>query len=165
VTLPEFPRPQHPVHTWYLAMRVVSDVRTSHLSPAIYFSYSLSQMCRTLQTGMNEISFRDADSLQLCELRVRLVLHTRRKSILCTLKVAVTVSQYVRKLLVTLLSFQTPFESKMRWSTCFPSIQRLEVHSPVALPNGKSPDTHCLGGWVSPKTGVDGCGKSRPHRD
>ena len=22
-----------------------------------------------------------------------------------------------------------------------------------------------LGGWVSPRAGLDGCGKSRPHRD
>jgi len=38
----------------------------------------------------------------------------RWKSILCTLKVVVTVSQHVRKLLVTILSFQPPFELKMR---------------------------------------------------
>ena len=76
MTLPEFSRPKHPIHTWSLAMRVISDFRTSHLCPATYFSYSLSQTCRTLQTGMNETSFRDADSLRLCELTVRLVLHT-----------------------------------------------------------------------------------------
>ena len=23
---------------------------------------------------------------------------------------------------------------------------------------------HCIGGWVGPKAGLDGCGKSRPHR-
>ena len=27
------------------------------------------------------------------------------------------------------------------------------------------PGTHCTGGWVGPRTGLDGCGKSRPHRD
>jgi len=24
------------------------------------------------------------------------------------------------------------------------------------------PDTHCIGGWVCPRAGVGGCGKSRP---
>jgi len=24
------------------------------------------------------------------------------------------------------------------------------------------PDTHCIGGWVGPRAGLDGCGKSRP---
>jgi hypothetical protein len=27
------------------------------------------------------------------------------------------------------------------------------------------PGTHCTGGWVGPRAGVDRCGKSRPHRD
>jgi hypothetical protein len=35
-------------------------------------------------------------------------------------------------------------------------------HAPAALPLGKRPGTHCVGGWVGPKVGVDGCGKSRP---
>ena len=26
----------------------------------------------------------------------------------------------------------------------------------------KRPGTHCTGGWVAPRTGLDGCGKSRP---
>jgi len=25
------------------------------------------------------------------------------------------------------------------------------------------PGTHCIGGWVGLRTGLDGCGKSRPH--
>ena len=29
----------------------------------------------------------------------------------------------------------------------------------------KRPGTHCIGGWAGPKAGLDGCGKSRPHRD
>jgi hypothetical protein len=37
-------------------------------------------------------------------------------------------------------------------------------HAP-ALPPGKRPGTHRLGGWVNPRAGLDGCGKSRPHRD
>ena len=27
------------------------------------------------------------------------------------------------------------------------------------------PGTHCTGGWVGPRVGLDVCGKSRPHRD
>ena len=34
-------------------------------------------------------------------------------------------------------------------------------HAPVTLPPGKRCVTHCIGGWVSPKPGLDGCGKSR----
>jgi hypothetical protein len=33
-------------------------------------------------------------------------------------------------------------------------------HAPAALPA-----TNCTGGWVGPRAGLDGCGKSRPHRD
>ena len=36
--------------------------------------------------------------------------------------------------------------------------------APAALPRER-PGTHCIGGWVGPKAGPDGCGKSRPHRD
>jgi len=25
--------------------------------------------------------------------------------------------------------------------------------------------THCIGGWLGPRNGLDGCGKSRQHRD
>jgi hypothetical protein len=32
-------------------------------------------------------------------------------------------------------------------------------HTPAALPPGK---THCIGGWVGFKAGLDWCGKSRP---
>jgi hypothetical protein len=35
-------------------------------------------------------------------------------------------------------------------------------HAPVALPPGKRPGTHCIEGWVGPRVGLDGCGKSRP---
>jgi hypothetical protein len=27
------------------------------------------------------------------------------------------------------------------------------------------PGTHCIGGWVGPRAGLDVCEKSRPHRD
>jgi len=35
-------------------------------------------------------------------------------------------------------------------------------HAPAALPRGKRPGTHCIGGWVDPRAGMDGCGKSHP---
>ena len=40
-----------------------------------------------------------------------------------------------------------------------------QLHAPAALPPGKRPGTHCIGGWVGPRAGLDGCGKSRPYRD
>ena len=40
-----------------------------------------------------------------------------------------------------------------------------QLHAPAALPPGKRPGTHCIGGWVGPRAGLDECGKSRPHRD
>jgi hypothetical protein len=40
-----------------------------------------------------------------------------------------------------------------------------QLHAPAALPPGKRPGTHCTGGWVGPRAGLDGCGKCRPHRD
>jgi hypothetical protein len=38
---------------------------------------------------------------------------------------------------------------------------------PVALLRGKRPGTHCVGGRVGARAGLDGCGKSSPplHRD
>jgi len=35
-------------------------------------------------------------------------------------------------------------------------------HPPATLPPGKRPGTYCTEGWVGPKAGRDGCGKSRP---
>ena len=34
-------------------------------------------------------------------------------------------------------------------------------HAPAALPPVKRPGTHCIGGGVGPRAGLDGCGKSR----
>jgi hypothetical protein len=34
-------------------------------------------------------------------------------------------------------------------------------HAPAALPAGKRPGTHCIGGWVGPAAGLKRCGKSR----
>jgi hypothetical protein len=36
------------------------------------------------------------------------------------------------------------------------------VGAPASLPPGKRPGTHCVEGWVGPRAGLDGCGKSRP---
>jgi len=34
-------------------------------------------------------------------------------------------------------------------------------HAPDFYPQER-PGTHCTGGWVCPRAGLDGCGKSRP---
>ena len=34
--------------------------------------------------------------------------------------------------------------------------------APVALPRER-PGTHCIGGWVGPRAGLDVCGKFRPQ--
>jgi len=33
---------------------------------------------------------------------------------------------------------------------------------PAVLPPGRRPGTHCIGGWMGPRAGLDGCGKSLP---
>ena len=33
-------------------------------------------------------------------------------------------------------------------------------HAPAALPPGKCPGIDCIRGWVGPRAGLDGCGKS-----
>ena len=39
---------------------------------------------------------------------------------------------------------------------------RGQRHAPVALYPRERPGTHCTGGWVGPRAGLDRCGKSRP---
>ena len=34
-------------------------------------------------------------------------------------------------------------------------------HATAAVPPGKRPGTHCTGGWMGPRAGLDRCGKSR----
>ena len=50
---------------------------------------------------------------------------------------------------------------------CLSSRRKMGVgdqrQAPAALPPGDSVPT--VGGWVGPRAGLDGCGKSRPHRD
>jgi hypothetical protein len=38
-------------------------------------------------------------------------------------------------------------------------------HAPAALLPVQTHGIHCIGGWVGPRVGLNGCGKSRPHRD
>jgi len=38
-------------------------------------------------------------------------------------------------------------------------------HVPAALYPQERSGTHCTGGWVDPRTRLDRCGKSRPHRE
>jgi len=40
-----------------------------------------------------------------------------------------------------------------------------ECHVPAALSPGKIPGTCCIGGWLVPRAGLYGYGKSRAHRD
>ena len=35
-------------------------------------------------------------------------------------------------------------------------------HAPAALYSRERPGTHCTGGWVGPRAGLDMCGKSPP---
>ena len=37
--------------------------------------------------------------------------------------------------------------------------------SPRPLDSRGRPGIRCIGGWLDPTTGLDGCGKSRPHQD
>ena len=39
---------------------------------------------------------------------------------------------------------------------------RGQRHAPVALYPRERPGTHCAGGWVGPRAGLDRCRKSRP---
>ena len=41
----------------------------------------------------------------------------------------------------------------------------IQCHAPTALPTGKETRNHCTAGWLGPRAGLDGCGKSCPHRD
>jgi hypothetical protein len=40
----------------------------------------------------------------------------------------------------------------------------VQRHFPATLPRER-PGTYCIGGWVGPRVGLDGCGKSCPHQD
>jgi hypothetical protein len=38
-------------------------------------------------------------------------------------------------------------------------------HALATLYPRERPGTHCIGGWVGPRAGLDWCGKSSHHRD
>jgi hypothetical protein len=43
-----------------------------------------------------------------------------------------------------------------------------QLHTPAALPSGRSPGTHWIGGWVGPRAGLDAVVKRKiptPYRD
>jgi hypothetical protein len=40
-------------------------------------------------------------------------------------------------------------------------VVRGQRHAPAALYPRERPGTHCTGGWVGPRAGLDMCGKSR----
>jgi hypothetical protein len=40
-----------------------------------------------------------------------------------------------------------------------------QLHALAALPPGKRPGTHCIGGSVGPRASLEGYGKSGLHRD
>ena len=40
-----------------------------------------------------------------------------------------------------------------------------QSHAQAALPPGKGPSTHCIGGYVGYRVGLDRREKSRPHRN
>ena len=40
-----------------------------------------------------------------------------------------------------------------------------QQHAPAALYPRERPGTHCTGGWVGPRAGLDGYGKFRLQRD
>jgi hypothetical protein len=41
----------------------------------------------------------------------------------------------------------------------------VQRNAPVAVPRGVKCGTRCAEGWVGPRAGVDGCGKSRLYQD
>jgi hypothetical protein len=60
-------------------------------------------------------------------------------------------------------------EGEQMYNSTLPSTSALDEvgsqrHDPAALPRER-PSTQCIGGWVGPRAGLDGCGKSRSHRD
>jgi hypothetical protein len=40
----------------------------------------------------------------------------------------------------------------------------VRCHAPAALTPGRKRGTHRVGGWVGPRAGLDGSGKSHPYR-
>ena len=58
-------------------------------------------------------------------------------------------------------------EGEWRYSCTFSLTSALygvggQPHASAALPLGERPDTHCIGGWMVPRAGLDECGDFRP---
>jgi hypothetical protein len=51
------------------------------------------------------------------------------------------------------------------WIKNLHTLQVLHFNAPAACYPRERPGTHCTGGWVGPRAGLDRCGKSHPHRD
>jgi len=60
-------------------------------------------------------------------------------------------------------------KGKYRYSSTLSLTPTIDVVGGNATPRLLYPleraGTHCIRGWVGPRAGLDGCGKSRPHRD
>ena len=61
-------------------------------------------------------------------------------------------------------------EGEQMCSCTLPSTSALDGEwavnaKPRPLYPRERPATNCTGGWVGPRAGLDGCGKSPPHRD
>ena len=61
-------------------------------------------------------------------------------------------------------------EGEQRYSCTLPSTSAVDWGwvvnaTPRQIYPKERPGTHCIGGWVDPRVGLDGCAKSRPHRD
>jgi hypothetical protein len=66
---------------------------------------------------------------------------------------------------VILVGFQATLNFLDRFSKKAQTPSFMKRHAPAALPQRKRSGTHCIGGWVGPRAGMDRCGKRRPHRD
>jgi hypothetical protein len=69
------------------------------------------------------------------------------------------------KLMFTLLQAMVAQRGSRDYSSTLSLISSVDGlggqrHALAALPPGKRPGTRCIGGWVGPRAGRDGCGKS-----
>ena len=62
---------------------------------------------------------------------------------------------YIGGVEVQLYPFMTTALEGSEWTSSYPG----------RYFSRERPGTHCTGGWVGPRDGLDRCGKSRPHRN
>ena len=55
------------------------------------------------------------------------------------------------------------YSSTLSWTLALDGVGG-QIHAPAALPPGRRPGTHCIGGWVGPRAGLDGCETLAPIR-